>query len=59
VRADVVSHALTISHSSRTRNFARTIIDGLPDRGLRDAMAIRLRQTERPAGDGPNASLRR
>jgi hypothetical protein len=51
VRADVVVHALTVSRTSSTRELARTIIDGFPDRGLRDAMADHLRQADgsRPA----------
>ncbi len=42
VRAEVVVHALTASRTSETRSHARAIIDGLPDRGLREAMFDRL-----------------
>ena len=38
VRATVVMHALATSRSRATSEHARTIIDGLPGRQLRDEM---------------------
>ena len=46
VRADVVTHALSASRSPLTREHARTIIEGLPSRLLRDAMTDHLAQAD-------------
>jgi beta-lactamase regulating signal transducer with metallopeptidase domain len=53
VRADVVEHALTASRTTSTRAHARTIIEGLPDRRLREAMAMRLDAMYATAGGSP------
>jgi beta-lactamase regulating signal transducer with metallopeptidase domain len=53
VRADVVEHALAASPTTATREHARTIIEGLPDRRLRESMSARLDARYATAGGSP------
>jgi hypothetical protein len=53
VRAEVVEHALAASPTTATRAHARAIIEGLPDRRLREAMSMRLDAMYATAGGSP------
>ena len=53
VRAEVVTHALTVSRTAATRRHARTIVEGLPDRRLREEMFDLVSQTVATASGSP------